>query len=894
MKKLILLIVLAFFVFSEGYSQSSLWSKTTEQKLAILEKLDRDSSPKEFELFHLNVGQLKSQLSASPSRDLQGSSQVVISFPNAEGKLEKFKIYESSVMAPELAKRHSEIQSYIGVGIDDPTASMSITTTIFGVHAMVLSVKGTYYIDPFTKDLNNYIVYNKSSLSTTNTYQCLVHDEDKGEFPNFEQAILASDSKFRTYRMAMACTIEYAAFHIAAAGVTGADLATRKAAVLAAMNVTVARLNLVYEKDMSLRMQLVANNEDIIFIDTDNFNNTAPGTLINQSQTVIDGAIGSANYDIGHTVSTGGGGLAQSPSVCLASGKARGITGSPAPVGDPYDIDFVAHEVGHQFGASHTFNGEGGNCTALGTSPTRSAANAVEPGSGSTIMAYAGICSPVDVQSNSDSYFHAVSIAQMVTHINGSGNCVAGVLNNNTPPTIGTFTNYAIPAGTAFVLKGTATDVDGDVLSYCWEQTNAGTTTDLPNATTTSSIPNFRSFNPTTSPNRYFPALSTVLSGSLATTWEVIPTVARTMNFALTVRDNRTPNGGQTSRRNMTIVFNADGAPFAVTSQNTDGLTFTQGQSQTVTWNVGNTTVAPINTSNVNILLSTDGGLTFSTVLASNTPNDGTEIITLPNVAGLNCRIMVEAVGNVFYAVNSKAFSIGYNCNIAGNATQIAIPDGTGTTTPGAESIINVTSAGTVNDIKITVNATHSRIGNLRLTLIHPDGTSVILMNRACNAAIYSNMAVSFQNGAPTIVCSSPLSGTYRASGTLANLNGKSITGNWTLRVQDFATGDTGTLDSWSLNLGCTLGNEEVAGLADFKIYPNPNKGNFTIQFDSKSGNEIKVGVNDISGRQIFNRSYQNTGLFSENLKLDNLQSGIYLVTVQDGDRREVKKIVVE
>lgn len=225
--------------------------------------------------------------------------------------------------------------------------------------------------------------------------------------------------------------------------------------------------------------------------------------MINESQNVIEAKNRGANYDIGHTVSTGGGGLAGLGVVCLTGQKARGITGSPAPVGDPYDIDFVAHEMGHQFGAQHTFNNScGGN---------RSGGSAMEPGSGSTVMAYAGICDP-NVQSNSDAYFHARSIEQMVAHITGlNGDCVPGVANGNTPPVITALTSYTIPKGTAFILKGNATDANGDALTYCWEQVNAGATTSTPSATTTDSNPNFRSLSPTTSPNRYMPVLSSVL-----------------------------------------------------------------------------------------------------------------------------------------------------------------------------------------------------------------------------------------------------------------------------------------------------------------------------------------------------------------------------------------------
>lgn len=887
MKKILLLTVIAIFAFASGYSQTALWTKTSEERLSVLEKADRSSTPREYQLFQLNLVGLKSQLQSAPSRENGTVSNVIIAFPNAEGKLENYRIYEASVMESSLAASHPEIQSYVGQGIDDPTSKIHFTTTIFGLHTMTLSGRGTYYIDPYTTDLQNYIVYNKSSLTSSRNFECLVEESDETPPP---PSLLASDGKFRTYRLAMACTIEYAAYHISAAGLTGGTLAQKKAAVLAAMVVTVARVNSVYEIDMSLKMQLIANNEDIIFVDTDSFTDNDASALINESQSVINAAIGNANYDIGHTVSTGGGGLAGLGVVCVTNQKARGITGSSSPVGDPYDIDYVAHEMGHQFGAQHTFNN---SCSG-----NRSAASAMEPGSGSTVMAYAGICAP-NVQNNSDAYFHARSIEQMVAHITGSGNCVAGTNNGNTPPVIAALTSYTIPKGTAFILKGNATDANGDALTYCWEQVNAGATTSSPSATTTDSNPNFRSLSPSTSPNRYMPVLSSVLSGNLTPTWEVIPSVARTMNFALTVRDNRTPNGGQTARQNMTVTFNGTAGPFAVTSQNVDGISWTQGQTQTVTWNVAGTTANSINTANVNILLSTDGGQTFSTVLVANTPNDGSQAITVPNVAAPFCRIMVEAVGNIYYAVNSTPFAIGYTvtntCNTYTNTTALSIPDGTGANVGGTvvTSTISVPVTYNITDINVTMNVSHTYIQDLVSAINHPDATQVYLVNRICDSEDAFN--ITFSDGAGTISCTA-LTGTYDPYAPLSAFNGKAANGTYTLLLRDMYNGDTGTLNSWSIQVcsQVTTLSTENFGLADFKIYPNPNNGAFNVQFSSDSSNDIKIGVHDIRGRQIFDKSYQNTGLFSESLELNNVQAGVYLVTVQDGDRKEVKKIVVE
>ena len=354
MKKILLLLFL--LIFSNSYSQSQIWRKASVERTASMEKVKRDAMPSEYQVFSLDKVALKSQLLQAPSQDnFVAKSNVIIQFPNQSGEMSSYRIYESSAMHPDLAAKYQDIKTYIGQGIEDPTASISFSITLFGLHAMTLSGKsGTVYIDPYTKDLNNYIVYNKANIHTTRSFSCGVIDAEGASDISTSLVGKATDSKFRTYRLAMACTIEYAAFHVTAAGLGAGTLAQKKAAVLAAMVVTVARINNVYEKEMSLKFQLVANNDAIIFITSDSFSNTAAGSLINESQTVIDSAIGNANYDIGHTVSTGGGGLAQRPSVCV-SGKARGITGSPAPVGDPYDIDFVAHEIGHHL-SGHTLN----------------------------------------------------------------------------------------------------------------------------------------------------------------------------------------------------------------------------------------------------------------------------------------------------------------------------------------------------------------------------------------------------------------------------------------------------------------------------------------------------------------------------------------------------------
>ncbi|NDI98007.1 T9SS type A sorting domain-containing protein [Flavobacterium sp. LaA7.5] len=737
----ILLLLVTIAVFGSGSAQQ-FWTAVPANRLDHLEKTDRVSIPVKSHTFSLDLQALQLALQVAPSREnYTEPSSVIIPFPNGEGEIEHFRVYEASVLHPDLAAQHPDIKSYIGQGIEHPASSVRFSITIFGLHSMMFSTAGTSYIDPYTKDLQNYLIYKKTDLRNSYSFFCGVTQEAQ-EQP-VPPSVMASDGILRTYRLAMACTIEYAAYHINAALLNTAPLEEQKAAVLAAMNVTMTRVNGVYERDMAITMQIVPDNEDIIFVNSDNLNNDDADVLISQIQSVINGAIGTSNYDIGHVVSTGAGGLANIQSVCT-SNKARGVTGSAVPAGDPFNIDYVAHEMGHQFGASHTFN----------NSFQRNAPTAVEPGSGSTIMAYAGI-SPPNVQNNSDDYFHAVSINQMETFLNGAGGtCAAETPNDNSAPFISFLTNYNIPRGTAFILKGSATDVDGDVLTYCWEQTNANgsssTQNSAPSAFSTNG-PNFRSLPPSDSPNRYMPQLSDVLAGNLTPTWEVVPSVGRTLNFALTVRDNQLPNGGQTARENVSVVVVSGAGPFAVTSQNTNNIIWVADEQETITWDVAGTTANNVNTENVNILLSIDGGQNFDIVLAENTPNDGSEIITVPaDINSTTCRIMVEAAGNIYYAVNS---------------------------------------------IEIEISSTNAK--------------------------------------------------------------------------DDF-------------------------GLQSFKLYPNPNNGSFSVAFNSENTNDVNIAVHDMRGREVYSNRYKNTGAFTANINLHELQSGIYMVTVTDGDRKAVKKIIVE
>lgn len=641
------------YLYVMALACSPLWSQTAwhkQQPRAIEGRslLERASNPSVFSLFSLDLEVLKQQVANAPLRMPGTVSTVIASFPDAGGQLKDYRIYYAPVMQPGLAAANPDMRSYSGVNVDNPAETIRFSITRYGLHNMTFAPGQTSYTDPYTADLQYYIVYKKQDLTTARTFRCDTPENTHAGWHNASKTLETQsvDGTMRVYRLAMACTIEYAAFHINEAGVNNGTLAEKKAAVLAAMNVTMTRVNGVYERDFSITMQLIDNNEDIIFVDSDDFDNSnTNNALLDQSQGVIDEHIGFDKYDIGHVVSTGGGGVAQLWSPCSES-KARGITGLWAPVGDAYDIDYVAHEMGHQFGGNHSFNNEcGGN---------RNDATAYEPGSGTTIMAYAGVCDP-NVEWHSDAQFHAQSIAEMSWFIANWGNCGANTATGNVPPVVNAGKDYTIPKSTPFILEGNATDANGDDLTFCWEQFDNEVSVQPPSPDSNEG-PNFRSLPIKEVPQRFMPDIESVLDNNLYPTWEVVSDVARSFTFAFTVRDNNIL-GGQVETDYMEVNVTGTAGPFLVTSPNTN-VSWQAGTNQTVTWDVAGTTANGVNTPYVDIFLSTDGGYTYPTTLAAKVPNDGSEVVTVPNVTGGNKRIMVKGYANIFYDLGNSNFNI--------------------------------------------------------------------------------------------------------------------------------------------------------------------------------------------------------------------------------------------
>lgn len=621
---------------------------------------ERKIIPNAYRILALDTEDLLENLSSAPAEfsDEYSKKLLIIYLPMPDGGMQRFNIASYSMMEPALQARFPEIKTFSGQGIDDPTATVKLDWTSFGFHAMVLSpVHGSVWIDPYaTGDTKHYISYRKSDLNPRSFTETGVIDYDQVQ-DNLSMARVSGGpclaAQLRSYRLAVACTGEYAQ---AVGGTTPALLHS-------AIVTTVNRVNGVYEQEVAVRLVLVGNNNLVEFLNpaTDPFAGNDDATiLINESQTVINANIGSANYDIGHTFSTGGGGLAGLGVVCTAN-KARGITGLPNPVGDAYDIDFVAHEIGHQFGGNHTFNASTGNCSGNGSSSSNA-----EPGSGSTIMAYAGICNASnDLQQNSDPQFHAISFDQIGTFTrSGSGSGCGTVVNTgNTAPVVNAGANYTIPISTPFTLSGSATDAEGDALTYCWDEIDVGGPFGNWNAPS-GLAPLFRSFRPVTIGSRTFPRMSDI-AANITTIGEIKASYARNIKFRLTARDNRSGGAG-ICYAEMTVTTSGATA-FTVTSQTTaTNWTANGTNTATITWAVAGTTVAPFNVSAVDILFSADGGLTYPYTILSNTPNDGSQSITIPSIPTNKGRIMVKSIGNIFFNVNAGTITITSACSAEG------------------------------------------------------------------------------------------------------------------------------------------------------------------------------------------------------------------------------------
>lgn len=675
----VLLVTAQVEVFAgKNKAQRSIWKKTSENRLP--KRGQRSILPEKYVVFQLNQLALGGLLAEMPLEftDAAREKNVILDVPMPDGKLKRFRIVESPVLAPHVAKELPGVKTFSGQGIDDPTATARFDwTPLDGFHGYIFSEEGTIYVDPFqSNDRENYVVYYKHEYGASeNNFHCQLDENHELNFAAKESSFgqsadFSNGADLRTYRIAIAGTGEYT--------VNRGGQASALTAVTTALN----RLIGIYRRDAAVSFTLVSGTNTLFPNGaTDPYANDGDVPDLNVNQTQLDTIIGSGNYDVGHLFETSNGGIAATPSVCSATNKARGLSGLPNPTGDPFVVDYVAHELGHQFSGQHSYNNSGdGGCT------TRSTANAFEPASGATIMSYVGICNPRNLQSNSYDLFSVQSLNQVInernnTNPNRGGSCGTLTASGNSAPVISALTNFTIPRNTPFALTASAIDANDPAgqLTYSWEENDLGLPTSSGGAADSdadgNARPIFRMLQPTNAAaTRNFPSLTYILNnantppatytGTSPTgnvclfgnciTGEILPAIARTMSFRVTARDNNATAGGATDAT-MTVTVSNNG-PFRLTVQNTLlPVIWTGNSPQTVTWDVNGSNAEA---ANVRILLSTDGGNTFPTTVLASTPNDGTESITVPNLGTTQARLKIEGIGNIFFDINDVNFTI--------------------------------------------------------------------------------------------------------------------------------------------------------------------------------------------------------------------------------------------
>lgn len=651
-------MILLVFLFGQKsvYAQSGIWTSVSN----IPQELEnKQMLPREFKVFSLDVAGAKASLSKAPQETLEAAQSIpaLLEVPMPNGSTETFAIVESSIMQAGLALKYPEIKTYAGYSLKDRSITGRFDITPKGFHAIILYSGGAYFVEPVSQASNQYyLVFDQKDAVLGDTFTASnfqinqVIESPKADkqtngnannSPPLANATIG-DGALRIYGLAVAATGEYTAFH----GGTVAD-------ALAAQVTTINRVNAIFIRDLAVKLILITNNDTIIYTDaaTDPYLNPISNVDADRNQANLDREIGRLYYDIGHLFAVGTTyDVASIGVACFNGYKAKGVSASTTPIGAAYDIIWVAHTLAHQLGAKHTFNN---NCSG-----SRDAATAFEPGGGSTLMSRGNLCPP-NPSNNFSPYFHSSSIENIQNFIvSGIGqSCVYKPAYTNAKPVISSSTgNQTIPKGTPFLLTASATDTDAnDILTYNWEQRDNQISTQPPASTSTNG-PSFRNFEPTTNGTRYFPRLEDLVA-NVSPTWEVLPTVGRTLNFWVLVRDNKY-TGGTNDKAAVTLTVDGSSGPFIVNIPSVSGITWAGLSTQTVTWAVANTNIAPVSCTNVDILLSLDGGMTYPITLASNVSNSGSANVTIPNISTSTARIMVKGTDRAFFDISNNNFTI--------------------------------------------------------------------------------------------------------------------------------------------------------------------------------------------------------------------------------------------
>ncbi len=713
MKKIV--ILLSLFVSTSTFADPAsnlLWHDVGEDSLLQAKSQRLLQKPLKKRTLTLNEGGLRELLSAKKAKSRSSQAinfQTEIELPLPNGKFTRLKVFNSPILSPDIAAQYPEIKTWRVQGVDNPVISGRLDFTSKGFHGMLNMPDGdTVYIDP-DKTNSKGIYQSLSKLENISWFKtefnCQTHDKHPlfsnrkfsyKKFKRTENKELSGKKLAQvpaldliTYRLAIAGTAEY----------TNSQGGTPSSAY-ASMITTINRVNEIYQRDLGIKLEIVSDSSlAYTNASTDPYSNTDAVAMVAENINNLNSNFGAANYDIGHVFAQGPlGGLAYVGATCQENYKGGGVTGIPDPQGEIFAIEFAAHEMGHQLGATHTFNSEQRSCA----SPNRTAETAVEPGSGSTIMSYSGLCGTDDIQKDSDAIFHFVSIDQInnYTRINGGNSCGTRSSTGNQKPVANAGTDGTIPRSTPFLLEASATGG----LTYSWDQIDAGSASSVDIDMGDNAI--IRMLLPSAKINRYIPRLSDLFAGT-HTIGETLPTTVRDVNFALVVRDN---NGGVDSDL-KTITVRDTGSIFRVLSQSSAEM-FTTGEAVNITWATGGTNTAPINCSKVDIQLIREDGT--KNALLENTDNDGGQTLVVPTTTPVmtNARVMVACSNQPFFQISSGNITVQQGSTSAdttppvitiNGSSSISIVKGTSYTDAGAtaqddiDGAVTVVPSGSVN-----------------------------------------------------------------------------------------------------------------------------------------------------------------------------------------------------
>ena len=847
MKKSLLILAIYALGYAPLQAQTkSYWKPLTDDQANKTQNVWQNKfKPSSYKLFSLNEQLLRKDLSSIISeKELQaGKKGNLVTMPNADGRLQDYTIAETTLMEAGLAAKYAQIKTYIGKSTDGASV-IRLSVTSSGVSAVITNVaKPTFYIDALDNSKSIYAVNARSDNDAVKKFNCsldeaIVKNPGTGKSTKFTGN--ADDSRLREYRLALCVNGEFSQYFLDG---TEADTAAMKTKVMNALVVCLQKANAVYERDFGVRMLYVNNEDTLLFVDPakDPWPKTTSTVWNTKTQTTIDALIGKSNYDIGHL-------LGKVPSadyndgnaycigcVCDNSQKGSGYTGYDNPsLTDYMVIDYWTHEMGHQFGANHTFT----------YSNEGSGAN-IEPGSGSTIMGYAGITGSTDVQSHSDDLFSVVSIAQNTTYIKSTaGNCAVSTITGNSAPVAKAGMDYTIPSSTPFVLTGTATDANaGDNLSYIWEQVDIfqGGSNTIPKAKSTTG-PLFRTYNYSNNTRRYFPDMKYILDGSLGWKWEKLSATQRLLSFRFTVRDNHV-GGGNNKSDEMIVTVDSSSGPFAVVTQSGTIETWHGNETKTINWRVNNTNLAPVNCSKVNILLSLDGGTTFPVVLAANTANDGSENVQVPNTSTQYARIKIEAVNNIFFTINTKDFII--------------------------ESILPVTWL-SVNAQKANNNAVV-----VKWSIANESNSKFYTIERSSDNVNYTSIG--------QVAALNKSADVQQYSFT----DNKSFNGVTYYRIKQTDVDGRVSYSAIAKVLSLVVGNT-------WNIQPNPAKTSTALYINNNLTN-ASVTIYNTAGKLVYNNNFKNlTAGTQVTIPLSKYAKGVYFVTIKSIEETSTEKLIVE